>query len=54
MANVQAHWDDALAAVASGEVDPAKLITHRLPLEEAQQGYEVFRAREAMKVVLKP
>ncbi|MDQ3957676.1 MAG: alcohol dehydrogenase catalytic domain-containing protein [Actinomycetota bacterium] len=54
MANVQAHWDDALAAVARGSFDPTKMITHRLELDEAERGYELFAAREAMKVVLAP
>lgn len=54
MANVHAHWDDALLSVAKGDLDPTKAITHRLALEDAEQGYELFRAREAMKVVLTP
>ncbi len=54
MANVQGHWDEALTAVASGEVDPTAVITHRLPLEDAPEGYELFASREAMKVVLTP
>ena len=54
MANVQAHWDKALLAVAKGDVDPTKIITHRLPLDDAAEGYELFRSREAMKVVLTP
>ena len=54
MANVQAHWEEALAAIDSGTVDPTVLITHRLPLDEAEKGYELFAAREAMKVVMTP
>jgi threonine dehydrogenase-like Zn-dependent dehydrogenase len=54
MANIHAHWDDALLAVAKGHLDPTKVITHRLPIEEAEKGYELFKAREAMKVVLQP
>ena len=54
MANVQGHWDQSLLAVAKGDVDPTKIITHRLPLDAAQEGYELFRSREAMKVVLTP
>ncbi|MDQ4095895.1 MAG: alcohol dehydrogenase catalytic domain-containing protein [Actinomycetota bacterium] len=54
MANVQAHWDEALAAVEAGAIDPTVLITHRLPLEQAEEGYELFASREAMKVVLTP
>ena len=54
MANVHAHWDDALLMVAKGEIEPTKLITHRLPLEDAAEGYEEFAARRATKVVLTP
>jgi 2-desacetyl-2-hydroxyethyl bacteriochlorophyllide A dehydrogenase len=54
MANVHAHWDDTLAAVAHGELDPTTIITHRLPLDEAVEGYRAFSEREAMKVVLTP
>ena len=54
MANVHAHWDDALLMVAKGQIEPTKLITHRLPLEEAPEGYEEFAARRATKVVLTP
>ena len=52
MANIHAHWDDALMATAKGELDPTRLISHRLPLEEAEKGYALFEAREATKVVL--
>ncbi|MDQ3954439.1 MAG: alcohol dehydrogenase catalytic domain-containing protein [Actinomycetota bacterium] len=54
MANVQAHWDRAVHAIADGSIDASFLITHRLPLEEAERGYELFESREAMKVVLIP
>lgn len=54
MANVHAHWDDALLSVAKGDLDPTKAITHRMSLDDAAQGYELFKAREAMKVVLTP
>ncbi|HEX2295339.1 MAG TPA: alcohol dehydrogenase catalytic domain-containing protein [Actinomycetota bacterium] len=54
MANVQAHWETALAAVERGAFDPAQVITHRMTLDEAEKGYELFAAREAMKVVMTP
>lgn len=54
MANVQDQWDDALLAVAKGDIDPTKIITHRLSLDEAEQGYELFESRAATKVVLTP
>ena len=42
--------------VAQGQVDPADIVTHVLPLNEAKQGYEVFDTKtdNCIKVVLKP
>jgi alcohol dehydrogenase len=54
MANVQRHWHNAVDAVASGEIDPAPMITHRLPLEKAPEAYELFRSHRAVKVVMTP
>ena len=50
--NVQGWWEQALAAIAQGQADPTKIITHRLPLEDAAEGYRLFDTKEAMKVVL--
>jgi threonine dehydrogenase-like Zn-dependent dehydrogenase len=54
MGNVQGHWDRVLDAVAGGRLDPIRLITHRLALDDAAEGYELFRARDAIKVVMTP
>ena len=54
MANVQATWDEALDAIANRELDATRAITHRLALEDAIEGYELFESRRAMKVVLRP
>jgi len=54
MANVQAHWRDSVAAVAGGELDPTKVITHRVSLNDAVTGYELFRSKRALKVVMTP
>jgi threonine dehydrogenase-like Zn-dependent dehydrogenase len=51
---VHAWWDRALTALATGEVDPTPLISHRLPLEDAAEGYALFDRHEATKVVLVP
>ncbi|MEA2555786.1 MAG: hypothetical protein QOI60_1117 [Actinomycetota bacterium] len=51
---VHAWWGRALDAVLDGRIDPSPLISHRLPLEEAAAGYELFDRREATKVVLRP
>ena len=45
-----------LDRIERGELDPSFVITHRLPLDEAPQGYKMFRDKqdECIKVVLKP
>ena len=43
-----------LGLVASGRLDPTPVITHRLALADAAEGYRIFDAREATKVVLLP
>ena len=42
-----------LDRLASGELDPIPVVTHRLGLDEAAQAYRLFDAREATKVVLR-
>jgi threonine dehydrogenase-like Zn-dependent dehydrogenase len=51
---IHAWWDRAMSEVASRRIDPAAMITHRLPLERAPEGYALFGAQEAIKVVLRP
>jgi alcohol dehydrogenase len=43
-----------LGKLASGELDPTAVITHRLPLAHAAEAYRLFDSREATKVVLAP
>ena len=43
-----------LGLVASGRLDPTPVITHHLALADAAEGYRMFDAREATKVVLRP
>jgi threonine dehydrogenase-like Zn-dependent dehydrogenase len=58
----QAHvkrWVDDLMPLLVGDDDPLgvdDLVTHRLPLEQAAHGYEMFKNKEdgCVKVVLKP
>jgi threonine dehydrogenase-like Zn-dependent dehydrogenase len=51
---VQGWWDEAMQAVRDGRIDPLPIISHRLPLDRAPEGYELFAARKATKVVLRP
>ena len=50
--NVQGWWEEALRAVQRGTADPVRIVTHRLPLDDAAEGYRLFDTKEAMKVVL--
>jgi threonine dehydrogenase-like Zn-dependent dehydrogenase len=50
--NVQGWWETALDAVVTGKADPTVIVSHRMPLEEAPEGYRLFDAKEATKVVL--
>ena len=58
----QAHvkrWVDDIMPLLTGDDDPLgvdDLVTHRLPLEEAPHGYDIFKKKEdgCVKVVLKP
>lgn len=54
VANIHRDIDATLALVAAGRIDPTAVISHRLPLSEAVEGYRLFDAREATKVVLIP
>ncbi|HYJ60718.1 MAG TPA: alcohol dehydrogenase catalytic domain-containing protein [Actinomycetota bacterium] len=51
---VQAWWEAARDAMLTGTVDPAPLISHRLDLDEAPHGYDLFARRAATKVLLRP
>jgi hypothetical protein len=58
----QAHvrrWTDDILPLVCGDGDPLgveDLCTHRLPLDEAPRGYEIFKNKQdgAIKVVLTP
>jgi len=53
-ANVIKHLDPVLEALAAGRLDPAPLVTHHLPLEEAAEAYRIYDRREALKIALRP
>jgi threonine dehydrogenase-like Zn-dependent dehydrogenase len=54
LANIHRDIDTTLALVASGKIDPTVAISHRLDLMDAVEGYRLFDAREANKVMLFP
>jgi alcohol dehydrogenase len=44
--------EDVLSLISSGRIDPTVAISHRMPLDEAAEAYQLFEARVATKVVL--
>jgi threonine dehydrogenase-like Zn-dependent dehydrogenase len=54
--HVQRYLKPLYEGVRDGEIDPSFVVTHRLPLGEAPNGYETFKHKqdECVKVVLKP
>lgn len=54
--HVHRYLHTLLEYIQSGEIDPSYIITHRLPLEQAPHGYEIFKHKKdnCIKVVLKP
>ena len=52
--HVQRYMRPLLERIEKGEIDPSFVITHRLPLDEAPRGYEMFlnKQDECVKVVL--
>ncbi|MDX6213328.1 MAG: hypothetical protein QOF82_2415 [Frankiales bacterium] len=54
--HVQKYMKPLLGRIENGEIDPTRVITHRLPLQEAPHGYEIFKNKQdnCEKVVLQP
>jgi threonine dehydrogenase-like Zn-dependent dehydrogenase len=55
-AHVQRYMSTLLRHVENGDLNPKRIITHQLRLEEAVRGFEMFKNKEdnCVKVVLKP
>jgi len=54
--HVQKYLPELLERVAAGDLRPEEIITHRLPLSRAEEGYKVFdrKQEDCRKVVLVP
>jgi threonine dehydrogenase-like Zn-dependent dehydrogenase len=54
--HVQRYLRPLLERIQNGEIDPSFIVTHRLPLDEARRGYELFKQKQdgCLKVVLEP
>lgn len=53
--HVHRYLKPLLARIEAGEIDPTRIITHRLPLERAPEAYDTFKHKRdsCEKVVLK-
>jgi threonine dehydrogenase-like Zn-dependent dehydrogenase len=54
--HTQRYMRPLLERIQKGEIDPSFVITHHLPLEDAPEGYKMFRDKQddCIKIVLKP
>jgi threonine dehydrogenase-like Zn-dependent dehydrogenase len=55
-AHVHRYLRPLLGRIQNGDIDPSFVVSHHLPLEQAPQGYEMFKHKQdnCTKVVLKP
>lgn len=49
---VPTYWERTMQEIVAGRIDTLPIVSHRLPLDDAALGYELFARREATKVVL--
>jgi threonine 3-dehydrogenase len=47
-------WTRVLGLLSSGLLDVEAMITHKLPLDEAEQGFQLALKKEAAKVLFTP
>lgn len=47
-------WHRSYDVLASGRIPLERLVTHRLPLEEAVRGIELMKSRQGLKIVFTP
>jgi len=53
---VQTYWKELLGYIKEGQVDPTFVITHTMPLDRAQDAYDIFDNHDdkCLKILLKP
>ena len=54
--HVHRYLQPLLEKIEAGEIDPSFVITHRMKLDDAPEGYKIFKDKkdECIKIVLKP
>lgn len=53
---VQRYWPTLLPLIQQGVLKPSIVITHVMPLEDGQKGYDLFNDKKdgCVKVILQP
>lgn len=54
--HVQRYWKKLLGHIRNGDIDPSFVITHRMKLDDAPHGFDIFLNKEdnCVKIVLQP
>ncbi len=54
--HVHRYLKPLMEHIQKGDIDPSFVITHRLPLEQAPEGFKIFNDKQddCIKIVLKP
>jgi threonine dehydrogenase-like Zn-dependent dehydrogenase len=54
--HVQRYWQPLLDRIQNGEIDPSFVITHRMRLDDAPNGFDIFNNKQddCIKIVMKP
>ncbi|HYY97211.1 MAG TPA: zinc-binding dehydrogenase [Pyrinomonadaceae bacterium] len=54
--HVQRYWGKLLERIENGDIDPSFVITHRMRLDDAPNGFGIFNDKQddCIKIVLKP
>jgi L-iditol 2-dehydrogenase len=47
-------WETCLKILASGRINLKPLITHHLPLDEGEKGFQLLQQREGLKILITP
>ena len=50
----RAAWERALRFMAGGLIEVERLVSHHLPLDEWQAGFEMMERQEGLKILLRP
>jgi threonine dehydrogenase-like Zn-dependent dehydrogenase len=53
---MQKYMQPLMEKIEQGEIDPTVIITHRLSLDDAPEGYKIFQEKKdnCVKVVMTP